>query len=188
MKIDICELMNRRLDRVDFAYRFDPSHTDAECVLLPEDISIPEDGISVCGSITDTLGCMMFRAVVTVHYVTACARCLDEVREVLEFEMERMVLTEKTDVGDFVDEDGEWNGELNDVLYVNEAKIIPDADILEEISLELPPFVLCREDCPGLCPKCGRRLADGDCGCQTGEKKEVDPRLAILQKLLDNPE
>ena len=181
MKIDICELMNRRLDRIDFAYRFDPRHTDAECVLLPDDITIPDDGISVCGSITDTLGCMTFRAVITVSYVTACARCLDEVSETLEFDFERMVLTEKIASNNSYDED-----ELDDVLYVNEAKIIPDADIVEEISLELPSFVLCREDCPGLCPKCGHRLADGDCGCK--DKKEIDPRLAILQKLLENPD
>lgn len=186
MKIDICELMNRRLERIDFAYRFDPRHTDIQCVALPEDISVPDDGISVNGSITDALGCMTLRATVTVDYVTACARCLDEVRETLEFNFERMILTEKIESADSFDEDGEWDGELDDVLYVNEAKIIPDADIMEEISLELPSFVLCSEDCPGLCPMCGRRLADGDCGCR--EKKEVDPRLAILQKLLDNPE
>ena len=188
MKIDICELMNRRLDRIDFAYRFDPRHTDAECVHLPEDVVIPDDGISVCGSITDTLGCMTFRATVTVSYVTACARCLDEVREELEFDFERMILTEAIESDNSFDEDEEWDGELDDVLYVNEAKIIPDADIMEEISLELPSFVLCSDDCPGLCPTCGHRLADGDCGCAAKAKKEIDPRLAILQKLLDNPE
>ncbi len=186
MKIDICELMNHRVDRIDFAYRFDPRHTDAECVLLPEDVEIPDDGISVCGSITDTLGCMTFRATVTVNYVTACARCLDEVHETLEFDLERMVLTDKIGKDEEFAEDGEWDGTLDDVLYVNEAKITPDADIMEEISLELPPLVLCSDDCPGLCPKCGHRLRDGDCGCT--EKKEIDPRLAILQKLLDNQE
>lgn len=186
MKIDICELMNRRLDRLDFEYRFDPRHTDAECVLLPEDITVPDDGIYVRGSINDALGCMTLRAVVTVSYVTACARCLDEVRETLEFDFERMILTDRLESNDTFEEDEEWDGELEDVLYVNEAKVIPDADIMEELSLELPAFVLCREDCPGLCPKCGHRLADGDCGCK--DKKEIDPRLAILQKLLDNPE
>ena len=33
------------------------------------------------------------------------------------------------------------------------------------------------------CPKCGRDLNTGECGCV---KKEIDPRLAILQKLLEN--
>ena len=41
---------------------------------------------------------------------------------------------------------------------------------------------LCSEDCKGLCPRCGANLNDGPCGC----KREVDPRLAALAKLLEN--
>ena len=40
---------------------------------------------------------------------------------------------------------------------------------------------LCSEDCKGLCPTCGKDLNEGPCGCG----KEVDPRLAVLAKLLD---
>ena len=43
---------------------------------------------------------------------------------------------------------------------------------------------LCSEDCKGLCPRCGANLNDGPCGC----KREVDPRLAVLAKLLENRE
>ena len=83
-------------------------------------------------------------------------------------------------------DDGEWDGELDDVMYVTDARIIPDADVIEEVSLELPVFLLCSEDCPGLCQKCGHRLKDGDCGCK--EEKEINPKLAILKKLLENQE
>lgn len=41
---------------------------------------------------------------------------------------------------------------------------------------------LCSEDCKGLCPRCGANLNLGPCSCQ----KEVDPRLAVLAKLLEN--
>ena len=41
---------------------------------------------------------------------------------------------------------------------------------------------LCSEDCKGLCPRCGAALNLGPCSC----KKEVDPRLAVLAKLLEN--
>ena len=41
---------------------------------------------------------------------------------------------------------------------------------------------LCSEDCKGLCPRCGADLNLGPCSC----KKEVDPRLAVLAKLLEN--
>ena len=41
---------------------------------------------------------------------------------------------------------------------------------------------LCSEDCKGLCPRCGADLNLSPCSCQ----KEVDPRLAVLAKLLEN--
>ena len=44
--------------------------------------------------------------------------------------------------------------------------------------------VLCRDDCRGLCPKCGKNLNEGPCGCT----KDGDPRLAVLSRLLETPD
>ncbi len=41
--------------------------------------------------------------------------------------------------------------------------------VREMLLLELPITPYCREDCPGLCPKCGADLNAGPCGC-TGER------------------
>ena len=35
----------------------------------------------------------------------------------------------------------------------------------ESLLLELPITPHCREDCPGLCPRCGADLNEGSCGC-----------------------
>ncbi len=40
---------------------------------------------------------------------------------------------------------------------------------------------LCSEDCKGLCPTCGADLNLGPCKC----RKPVDPRMAVLAKLLE---
>lgn len=37
--------------------------------------------------------------------------------------------------------------------------------VREALMLELPITPYCREDCPGLCPKCGADLNLGPCGC-----------------------
>lgn len=42
--------------------------------------------------------------------------------------------------------------------------------------------ILCSEDCKGLCSRCGADLNLGPCSC----KRETDPRLAVLAKLLEN--
>ena len=49
--------------------------------------------------------------------------------------------------------------------------------------MDMEMAVVCDEDCKGLCPKCGKNLNQGECGCVV---KEVDPRLAVLQKFLDS--
>ena len=51
-----------------------------------------------------------------------------------------------------------------------------------DVLLELPGKVLCSEDCKGLCCQCGKNLNEGSCTC---EKKQIDPRLAVLSQLLD---
>ncbi|MGQ0703845.1 MAG: YceD family protein [Gemmatimonadales bacterium] len=35
----------------------------------------------------------------------------------------------------------------------------------EELALAVDAFPLCREDCLGLCPRCGANLNEGPCGC-----------------------
>jgi len=177
MRIDLSLLLNGRVKQKDISYSFVPEVTD-DGVILPDDITLSAP-ICVEGSICDNNGYMTLRCNVSAEYVTQCARCLDEINTKTEFVFERVVAVDKKMVDrDAIDEDN--------VLYISDGAIDFDGDIIEELSLELPTYHLCREDCPGLCPKCGKHLSDGDCGCK--EEKEIDPRLAILKKLLDNPE
>jgi uncharacterized protein len=57
-----------------------------------------------------------------------------------------------------------------------------DEQLGEELILSFPTKLLCTDDCPGMCPKCGKPRREGDCDCP---KKEVDPRLAILKTFFD---
>jgi uncharacterized protein len=41
--------------------------------------------------------------------------------------------------------------------------------VREELALAVPAYVLCREDCAGLCPRCGADLNAGPCGCTPAE-------------------
>ena len=47
--------------------------------------------------------------------------------------------------------------------------------------LDMETKFLCREDCKGLCSECGADLNLGPCNC----RKQIDPRLAVLEQLLD---
>ncbi len=52
--------------------------------------------------------------------------------------------------------------------------------VREQILLQIPGSPLCREDCKGLCPRCGKDLNEGDCGC---DRTVLDPRWAALKGL-----
>jgi DUF177 domain-containing protein len=54
--------------------------------------------------------------------------------------------------------------------------------VREALLLELPIKLLCREDCKGLCPRCGANLNRDACACGSGE---VDSRWGPLRKLLN---
>ncbi|MCM1392652.1 MAG: DUF177 domain-containing protein, partial [Ruminococcus sp.] len=40
----------------------------------------------------------------------------------------------------------------------------------------------CKDDCKGICPRCGTNLNETSCEC----KKEIDPRLEALLSFLDD--
>ena len=51
--------------------------------------------------------------------------------------------------------------------------------VRQAVLLALPLAPRCRDDCPGLCPRCGADLNDGPCGC---DPREADPRLDALRR------
>lgn len=54
--------------------------------------------------------------------------------------------------------------------------------VVELVQLELPTRPLCRDDCRGVCPRCGRNRNEGECGC---EEQPGDPRWSALAELRD---
>lgn len=68
-----------------------------------------------------------------------------------------------------------------DVDFYREGLIETEDIIRDQILLNIPMKPLCSENCKGLCPNCGKDLNEFACGC---EKKEIDPRFAILETLL----
>jgi uncharacterized protein len=47
--------------------------------------------------------------------------------------------------------------------------------------LAVPMKPLCRKECAGLCPNCGKNLNQGPCDCPA---QNIDPRWSKLTKLL----
>ena len=77
----------------------------------------------------------------------------------------------------------EVQNEDNDSIVLLEDGGVDAGDLARTaFILGMDTKTLCSEDCKGLCPRCGADLNLGPCSC----KKEPDPRLAALAKLLEN--
>ena len=55
--------------------------------------------------------------------------------------------------------------------------------VREELLLAAPRYVLCREDCQGMCPQCGKDLNAGPCGCAPVADMRWQPLQALKDKL-----
>lgn len=162
MRLDIQQLLAE--DGITKGFAFD--------LPLGSDYSDFAGGVAtVEGCIVNHGGYMQLNATTSVKADGRCSRCGVLFPTGFSFDSERPVarkLTEDNDDYIIADEDG----------FVDLAAVFG-----EELLLELPTKLLCKEDCKGLCPKCGVDLNHGSCNCS---HKEVDPRLAVLKALLKN--
>lgn len=108
-----------------------------------------------------------------------CSRCLKPLMEEVSIDFEEeFQATLDVQTGKPLDERPDQDAFLidsNHILDLTEA-----VRQYREASLEMQP--LCRPDCKGLCPRCGRDLNEGECDC---DSTVMDSRLAGLAALLE---
>jgi uncharacterized protein len=117
------------------------------------------------------------RADYSGRFEVHCARCVEPVEHALErsFDLlyrpigvdangaERAISTSETEIG-----------------YYNGDGLVLEDVLREQVLLSLPEKTLCRADCKGLCPGCGRNLNTEQCSC---ESTEADTRWNALSDL-----
>ena len=167
MVLDMRPMLRGETDRIALDFSLTPS--------LMDGVTINEDA-RVVGEVTDQAGYMRLSLTASVGFDTECARCLGPVHDVYSVSLERTVAT----AGSLSEKQLEEN--VDEYAVIEDGRLDLDELVREEILLSFPMRVLCSPDCEGLCPKCGSPRRLGDCGCQM---REIDPRLAVLQSLLD---
>jgi uncharacterized protein len=109
-----------------------------------------------------------------------CARCLEPYVEVARVEISEEYLPSiDPDTGTPLPEPVEGDG-ARQIDAHHEIDLVPV--LREEFALAEPMHPLCRPDCPGLCVECGARLDERHVAHATAE---IDPRLAVLARLLE---
>ena len=123
------------------------------------------------GTVRNTAGVLVMTGSLhtTIHGV--CDRCASDFDRFVEFPLDVVLVTELTNE----ENEDEW-------VFPLEGDSADLEDIVRTVFvLYLDSKLLCKEDCKGLCCRCGRNLNDGPCNCQ----KELDPRFAALRQLLE---
>lgn len=117
------------------------------------------------------------RGTVTGDVDLQCTRCAEPLRHHLDVSFDD-VFVPASDAADAGEHELE-GAELDEQIIEQDEIDLTDV-IREQVLLNLPEQVFCKEDCKGLCPQCGTDLNKTDCDC--GEN-EIDPRWAALKNL-----
>ena len=159
------------------------SHGEGRRIEMPVRPGELELGGQVYASATPEVGAKLdvsrsnsgyaFRLRFPVRLEGPCMRCLDPAGVDLEIEARE------------VDQDRTGDEELRSP-YVEEGELDIGRWAHDAMVLAMPPRLLCREECAGLCPVCGQSLNDAEPGAHD-HGSEPDPRWAKLRELQQPP-
>jgi uncharacterized protein len=168
----IVDLMTIKDTQTSFDFSIEPTQIDLES----ETARVKND-VRVHGKIkkgivqTDVAG--ELQTVVEIE----CSRCLLPAETFLDVLFSAAFITAENYTQE---KEAEVNLENLEVSIYEGDKIDLGELTREQILLNIPEQFFCREDCKGLCQKCGANRNLIDCNC---EEKEIDPRWAALKNL-----
>lgn len=131
-----------------------------------------DSNVAVNGYIKNSTGIVSVSAEAVLTVSTQCAKCAKDISKVLKVPVKHYLIDQLNDENN------------DDYIVVDDFSLNLDELVLEDVFLSLPTRFLCKADCKGLCPFCGKDLNERICDC----KKPADPRLAALQQLLTDNE
>ncbi|MCI9354054.1 MAG: DUF177 domain-containing protein [Firmicutes bacterium] len=136
------------------------------------DVVCFSEPVEVKGTLTNTKKGMLFEAEGKIEAEYLCSRCLETVKIPISFNMNEIFYQAGS-----IERENEKEAET---FCDNQ---IDFTDIIQRnILANLPMKVVCKEDCKGLCSKCGKNLNEGQCDCN---HTEFDPRLESLRTLFN---
>ena len=130
-----------------------------------------KDPVLASGTVRNTAGVLMMTGIIRTCIHGICDRCASAFDRQMEVPIDVILVTELADE----DHEDEW-------VFPLEGDSADLEDIIRTVFvLNMDSKLLCKEDCQGLCCRCGKNLNEGPCSCQ----KELDPRFAALKQLLE---
>ena len=149
-----------------------PFSTEVDLSDLCYGVSYPvTEPVVAEGTVRNTAGVLMMSGSIRTVIHGICDRCTEHFDREINFPIDVVLVEELSNE----ENEDEW-------VFPLEGDSADLDDIVRTVFvLNLDSKLLCKEDCQGLCHRCGKNLNDGPCNCQ----KELDPRFAALKQLLE---
>ncbi|RVU54892.1 YceD family protein [Anaerosphaera multitolerans] len=173
MKLDIRDFLQSSDYKMEFNGQLKEQKSNYDISDL--DLIFPVDYDGIIFNLGDEI---MLDLSVKYKYNTQCDRCLKPMIEDVETNLKAFFLKDIENV--FEDEASKEYFDLID------NQIFLDDLIISQIITSIPFKSLCKEECKGICPKCGKDLNEGSCKCD--EEIEIDPRFGKLMDLFNDEE
>lgn len=109
---------------------------------------------------------------VALTVMIPCARCLEPMAVPFDIQIEYELDLKKTEA--------EREAELDEMDFLSGLDIDIEKLVYNEILINWPIRVLCKDDCQGICSHCGVNLNKETCECDT---HELDPRMAAIRDI-----
>ncbi len=172
LAVMIIELFNVK----NSPHKFEFSLTPAEIELEQGNVKLI-DNVKTVGELVKGIAQIDVEGTITARAEIECTRCIEPFEKDLEFPFKASFIAPEH----FTEaKEAELNDADLDVSVYEDDKIDLTELVREQIILNLPEQIFCREDCKGLCAKCGENRNLIDCKC---EEKEIDPRWLALKNL-----
>ena len=170
---------------IDLFQLSEPEHSfDAE--IQPAEIDLDDESarlekpVKIAGRLRKGIAQTDVEGRIGAELEMECTRCLSPSAASLDVPFKVAYVTEENYTSA---EEAELRGEELGVAIFDGERIDLAELAREQILLNLPVRFLCREDCRGLCPKCGADRNTVNCNCEEGE---TDPRWSALKELKRN--
>jgi uncharacterized protein len=170
------------------------------CEVQPDELSLTAEEkvlhMSVSANIIKTGTRIDVTGVLAGTFLRQCVRCLKEYEEMAELPLAAEYRHTETPMRHAAKpakesrraperEEPVEETEFDEDVYACSGDRLDLSEMLrEQVILATPMQPLCHEQCPGLCPVCGRDRNEGDCGCI--EESPENP-FAVLRKLQKQP-
>lgn len=118
---------------------------------------------------------------ININYIfeEKCNRCLKSTENEINTILSGKLVEGKRDHDEIeIEEVDNEDNSYENLLYYENNNLYLDDYIIEQVILSLPMKILCKDDCKGLCSKCGIDLNNSNCDCV---HEDIDPRLEKLK-------